>query len=704
MSKIIYLCGLNCNDYILNYMASLQTLRNKGGVIVAVIIGIALIAFVLGDMLTSGSTLFGSDRNNIGQIDGTTITSQQYSQQLNTITEVQKFMTGSETISEEQSQALQAQAWEHFVRQYAVDPMLKDAGITISDSEMEDLLAGANISPIVGQAFSNPQTGDFDLNYMRQFIAQIDQDQTGRMAMFWNYLQNQVRSQALILKYKTIIDKGVYITAQQAGFMAALESSSYNVRFVAQNLSSVSDSTITVSDDEAKNYYKDNLATFERTVSRSIEYVIFETTPSESDYEQAAQYIESLKNEFSTSLNVEQFVSLNSQSPFDSRYYSQGELQDSLGHFAFNATTQDVYCPEISGNEYTMARISDVKIMPDSVNFSIIAVQSKATADSLVDVIRKGEDFAAVATANSLEPQSGARGGLIGSIDPQTMPKDISDALFNTPKGGLTVVSTENGTMVIKVNEKIGESKKVQLGVIRYAVEPSSETRSESFALANKFNSALGGKSFDDVAKEQSLVKRNANLTGMQRELQGVQGSREAVRWAFNAEKIGDNSSVFEFGDNFLIATLTSVTDKGVAPFEDVKKSVIAKIQEQKKGEMIAKNMSGESSLENLSQKIEQPIIDGNDINFSTFIAPEVGFDPAFAGGVCAITGNELSKPIIGGVAVYVAQVVGKTDNPVSSSMTRERLTAETLQNAFMGAYQTMIKQSSIKDERYKFY
>lgn len=700
----INLLPLALKYYYSNKMASLQTLRNKGGIIVAVIIGIALLAFVLGDMLTSGSTLFGSNNNNVGEIDGTSITAQQYSSEINTLTEVQKVTTGQETVSEEQSQAIQMQAWEQLVRNYAIIPALEKAGITVTTPELEELLTGRNASPIVQQVFADPETGMFDVNYLRQFVSNIDKDETGRMAIFWNYIQSEVTSQALIMKYKTLVDQSIYVTSEHAEFMAGLESDSYSVRFVADRLSSISDSTVSVSDAEVKDYYEANKNSFERTTSRSIEYVVFETLPSEADYAEAAKYIESLKSELATATNVQQFVSLNSQSPFDARYYKEGELSDSLGKFAFSATEQDIFTPEINGDEYTLARISDVKVLPDSVNFShiVFALADKAKADSVAAALRKGDDFALAATTYSLDKQT--VNGLVGTLDPQTLATEFTEPLYTTAKGGIAIVETSNAIHIIKINDRIGDGRKVQLGTIHYVVEPSQNTRGEVFANATKYFGDVNGKGFDVATKESMMAKRSANIVGMQRELQGLPSSREAVRWAYNAKKVGEHSTVMEFGDNFVIASLTAITDEGVAPLDAVKSDITAKIIEQKKGEMIAQKMTGATSLDGLSAKIGQPVVEGSDINFATFIVPEVGFDPAFAGGVCGAKNGELSKPIVGLTAVYVAQVVGQVSNPVSAAMERERLVAEAEQSVFRGAYETLIKRSSIKDERYKFY
>ena len=54
-------------------MATLQTIRNRGGLLVSIVIGLALVAFIIGDALDSGSKIFNSQRNQIGEIAGESI-------------------------------------------------------------------------------------------------------------------------------------------------------------------------------------------------------------------------------------------------------------------------------------------------------------------------------------------------------------------------------------------------------------------------------------------------------------------------------------------------------------------------------------------------------------------------------------------------------------------------------------------------------
>lgn len=671
----------------------------------AVIIGVALLAFVLGDMLTSGSTLFGSSANDVGKIDSHDVSGTEYGSQINYLTEIQKISSGTETMSDEQSQALQTQAWEQLVRKYAVDPALEAVGITVTDAEMAELMSGRYLSPIVEQVFANPQTGMFDAAYLRQFIENMDADQTGRMQMFWDYLQSEVQAQTLIMKFKTLVDKSVYVTQTEAELMARLESNTYSVRFVAQNYNTIADSTITVSTADAKAFYEKNKAMFERTTSRTIDFVVFEALPSEVDYAAADKYINELASELTESQNVKQFVSLNSQEPFDSRYYKEGELVGALGDFAFTANGEQIYGPELTGDQYTLARVSDIRVLPDSVNFSHIVVTDKKVADSLKTALngKAAEQWAAAAAQYSLDTQSGANAGLIGTVDPQTLGAEFAEPLYTTPAGAITVVTTPNAIHIIKVNSRVGDSRKVQLGTINYKIEASKETRNVTFSKANDFEKSVREVSFADAVAAGSLAKRTMNLGANDRSVQGLGSSRELVRWAYNSKQ-GENSKIMEFGDNFVVASLTSITDKGIAPFEAVEKEAASMVRREKKGEMLAAKMTGASSLESLASSVGDSVITAGDISFNTFIAPEVGYDPAFAGGVCGSKEGQLSRPIVGMAAVYVAQIVGQTASPVPQGVEREKLAAEREQSAFVSVYQTLMEKSRIVDQRYKFY
>ena len=63
-------------------MATLEKLRNRLGVLVAAVIGLALLAFILGDLFSSGSTLMGKRQFEIAEINGKSITYQEFASRL----------------------------------------------------------------------------------------------------------------------------------------------------------------------------------------------------------------------------------------------------------------------------------------------------------------------------------------------------------------------------------------------------------------------------------------------------------------------------------------------------------------------------------------------------------------------------------------------------------------------------------------------
>lgn len=687
-------------------MASLQTLRNRGGVIVAVVIGIALLAFVLGDLLTSGSTIFGSSQMNVGLINGQKITAQQYNAEVNYLTEIQQISSGEQSSSEEQNEMIKNQAWESMITKYAFDPAMEQIGLRITTEELTSLLAGENVSPVVAQLFANPQTGGFDKNMLIQFVNNMEQDQTGRLAIFWKYLRSEVANQALLTKFNNIVTKGAYVTGFEAETLAAINSNNYAVRFVANRYESIPDSTVKVTKEQAKEFYQMNKSMFFRAnTTRSIDYVSFDAVPTEKDYAQAAKYIEQLSADFTTTPNIEQFATLNSQSPFDARYYSEGVLSGDLGQFAFTATTDQVFGPILEGDQYTLARISAIKVLPDSVNFSHIVVEPAQIqkADSIATVLRTGGDFAQLAAQYSLDTQSATKGGLIGSVDPQTMSAAFSEPLLKAKVGEIVVVNSGSAIHVVKVNKVIGEGKKVQLATIKYTVEPSEQTRNESFAAANKFAaSATSADKFTAAVTEGSLVKRVASVGSNDRQVNGIKNSRSLAQWAYTGKK-GDVSQVYEFGDSFIVANITAVSEKGEIPFDEVADRAENLMRRQIKGQILADKMSKATSIDQLASELNlTPIVDSA-VNFQSFMAPEIGYDPAFAGGVTGVKGN-LSKPIVGRIGVYVAEITAKMPQVVDPLMEQNRLQAEAEQNAFTSAYQELMELSEIKDERYKFY
>ena len=140
-------------------MATLQKIRTKAGLLVAIVIGLSLAAFILGDMLQSGSSMFQRDRMEVGVIDGESVQYPEFQTEVEELGEVYKQNYGVSQLDDNMWAQAREQAWQQKIREIVMGDTYKDLGIGVSSDELFDMLQGSNIHPIVRQLFSNPETG-----------------------------------------------------------------------------------------------------------------------------------------------------------------------------------------------------------------------------------------------------------------------------------------------------------------------------------------------------------------------------------------------------------------------------------------------------------------------------------------------------------------------------------------------------------------
>ncbi len=143
-------------------MATLENIRKRGP-LVAIIIGFAMLAFILGDFLNSGSNLFGGDRFQIAQIDDVSVDYRDYEQKVFEATELFKQQYGLRSVDDRQREQIKSQVWEELIDGIILGGQFEEIGLTVSSDELFDLVQGKNIDPMVRQipAFQNQQTGQF---------------------------------------------------------------------------------------------------------------------------------------------------------------------------------------------------------------------------------------------------------------------------------------------------------------------------------------------------------------------------------------------------------------------------------------------------------------------------------------------------------------------------------------------------------------
>lgn len=678
------------------------------GWLLMLVIGLAMIAFILGDLSDSGSALFNRSKMRVGEIAGEAVEYTDFSDRIEYYKSVHRMMSGTENLSEADIDAAESEAWQNLISEIIMEPNLETLGLTISEGEQIDMVSGAYISPIISTVFTNPQTGLFDRTILSNFVSNIDYDPTGGVALLWEYFKTSMGQERTSSKYMTLISKGMYVTDVEVAQAVANSAKYYDASYIVENYASIADSTIKVSTADIKQYYDLHRNSFTSTAVRDIEYVIFDVLPSQSDYADAAKTIESMAIEFERSESPMQYAQLNSHRTPDNFYYAESELSGALAILSAKGDTESVEGPTLNSNVYTMSRIADIKMSPDSVGAKHILLMPTATeqADSIIRAIKSGASFAELSVQYSLDPTAEINGGDLGNFSPELMISEISDAVVASRVGDLYTVQTQYGLHVIQTTYKSTPVKKTQVATVTFEVEPSAVTQQDIYSKASQFITESGGSldNFNAAVNSSSLSKRVARVRSTDSNVTGFTNSRELVRWAYTQNE-GDVSEIMEIDGDYVIAALTSVQEDGVAPMDKVSADIIPLVRQQKKGEMLAAKMQG-SSLDQVASSLGSEVSSVDGVIFDSYYLDGVGMEPLFIGAVTAAKEGALSKPVQGTSGVFLFTVTASEDVTYASTEDEEKVRLQALSESYVTerVTQALMLKAGIKDYRVRFF
>ena len=153
-------------------MALLETLRNRAGLLVSIVIGLALLAFILGDILQNSNAMSREEAMKVAEINGKDIDVREYHLLVEQLTENYKRNTNQNTLDDQALEQIRKQAWETLVMNYVMGEVYEELGITVTPDELLDMVQGQNIEPQIQQIpiFKNPETGQFDKTLVIRFL------------------------------------------------------------------------------------------------------------------------------------------------------------------------------------------------------------------------------------------------------------------------------------------------------------------------------------------------------------------------------------------------------------------------------------------------------------------------------------------------------------------------------------------------------
>ena len=291
-------------------MATLQKIRNRGPLLVAVI-GLALFAFVAGDAWKAIAPHQG--RQDVGEVNGETISAEDYQKLVDERAEMVKMSNNVQALSDEELIRIKDQVWESYISNKLIETEAQKLGLQVTDAEIMDVIE-QGVHPLLMQTpFRNPQTGAFDKDMLKQFLVEYKQltstntqlpaqyvEYYQKMGAFWNFIEKTLKQSILADKYQSLIAKSILSNPVAAEDAFAGRSLQTDVLLAAIPYSAVTDSTLTVSNDEIKALYNKQKDMYKQTMeTRDIKYIDVQVIPSDEDraelFNEVTEYANQLK-------------------------------------------------------------------------------------------------------------------------------------------------------------------------------------------------------------------------------------------------------------------------------------------------------------------------------------------------------------------------------------------------------------------------
>ena len=715
-------------------MAAIGKIRSWGPALVAVI-GLALFAFVAGDLFRGCESSNVASKQRLAVVNGEKINAIDYQKYVEEYTEAMKteFAMQGRTPSDEE---IRNSAWQELLNNKMIENEAKQLGITVTDEEIQNIInQGTNqlLLSIPIQEFRNPQTGRFDANALKQFLAAYKQAQQNNpqlaeqltpMYKYWLFKENQLKQNLLAQKYMTLLQESVLGNQVEAKFAFNAENQESNVTLAYIDYNSINDNDVKITDGDLKEKYNQFKERFYIPQElREIKYIQVVKTASAADKADLEKKMQQFEEDLRTAENVEQVVN-KSQSLVKYAGVPVAKTLlpvdiamklDSIGV----GTTSKTFENKMD-NTFNIVKLISKSNVADSIQYRLISVmaatpaETKTKADSILNALQGGADFEAIAKKYQ---QTGEKSWITGVQQFQAMQqardnKPVFDAMNSMSVNEIKNIPLTQGYIILQVLDKKAMQEKYDVAIIKKTIDFSDETSQEIY---NKFNQFVASnRSLQDLEKNAAKagyqVRELPALTTSAGNIAGIQGTREALKWTFEAKE-GDLSDVFKCGNNdqLLVVALTKINPKGYMDLsnQQVNSFIKAEVIKDKKAESIAQKLKGVNTIAAAKQKGCKTV----DIEQITLAAPVMvttlmASEPALSGAVAATAkGKFSSHPVKGNAAVYLFQVTDKKTLPgkfEEKQYVRQAAMTQ-MQQLFQAIQYELQRKANVTDNRYLF-
>ncbi|MBA4197177.1 MAG: peptidylprolyl isomerase [Chitinophaga sp.] len=701
-------------------MSAIQKIRDKGAWIMFGLIALALIAFILQDRSLGGrGGLFGSNANTLGKVNGEVIKRDEFEKKLT--------MYGQGSRNEQ----MIGQLWNAQVNELIMQKEYDKLGIVCTAKELGEALFSEETSPFKQiPQFSDPKTGQFNADAAKQWYTGVykkSKDKEMISQVYEGFIYPTIQ-RVLQQKYQALQTQSMYVPKWLVEKTQADNNAIASVSYVYVPYTSVSDSTVKVTDDEIMNYAKKHKKEFERDEeTRSISYVTFDAAASAKDSATVYNSLNEIKSDFTNTTDVKSFIAkTGSDMPYNDGYINKSEIKQKAIDSIAKLSVGQVYGPYLDGDKYVLAKQVGMKILPDSAKVrhiliathqqdpqsgQLIRVRDDSTARKIMDTVemqlKAGKPFDTVCAKFS-DDGNKDKGGVYDYFPSSKMVPEFTEFAFQKSVGSKGVITTTYGLHYVEVLGQKGSGPAYKIAYIAKPIVISNETDNNAQNAALQFAAnSRNKKAFDENAGKQNKVVLPANeLKENDYSIMGLGESRKLIKWAYDHEAGDVTEQPEKIGDKYVVAIVTAVSKPGIPNVGLIRPLIEPIVKNEKKAKQIIDTKFKGNTLEALATSTATSVQKIDTLLFSNPFIPGIGADAKFTGASFNTNlKGKVSDPIAGTSGVFALKVENIFAKPAADDAVTVK--QGLLQTQRMAAYRgldALKKAAAIKDYRSKFY
>ena len=606
-----------------------------------VVIGVALLAFIIGDFLNSGRSFFGAGTT-VAKVDGKKISITDFQRRYEEYN--QQLQASNQTVD---GAVVQNRVLQDMVTEQLLNEEVEALGIDVTDAEITEAMTGQGAAPAVVQMArqlgleSPAQLHDLIFNPGK--YGARDED-VAQVRAQWLEMERNITNQ---LKFQKV---GILLSG-------AIQANDLDKEAIAADMSTAS--------------------TVDLVNVRKIHYIAVNIVPSQADLAKAQALFNKVDSTLRVTTGVESVRNI-SELTISQRTVRTNDVDAATREFIASASDGAVSAPRFRSDEHSLTKLISRKMDVDSVNVDMLQVQGpKAVQDSILNLLNTGKPFAEVADNKVAGGQQNMWMNMM-QMGTDNKSLEAKAKLLSAGKEYFVIDSNDNAALIYRVNEKRAPKQMYEIADVSYKVYPSDETIDNLRAGLQKYIAENNtSKAFTEKAIASGYQALAAEITAESAQINGIEATRKEVQWAFGAEA-GSVSPIYdnEGNDKMIAVALDEIIPAGHMPLSDptVRSIIENKVRNDKKGEKLMADYKGKANdLAGYAKLMNVPVDTAVTVTFSQDFIPVLrNMESKLTAEAPYVKQGSLNGPVKGDQGVFVYQVVKNEKS--STQMTPDQL------------------------------